>query len=53
MYSGSSPRMSDSVCVVCDKRDPSMPSVPGGWSHSLEWSLQGGAAVMRMMCVGS
>ena len=53
VYSGSKVRMYASVSVICDSRDPSVPSVPGGWSRSLEWSLHGGAAVMRMMCVVS
>ena len=43
------------VCmsVICWSKDPSSPANPGGVSLTREWSLQGGAAVMSIMCVVS
>ena len=48
-YSGSSRRMCLSMSVIWESRDPSVPSVPGGSSRSLEWSLHGGADVITMI----
>ena len=38
---------------ICCSSEPSAPAKPGGVSRTREWSLQGGAAVMSMMCVVS
>ena len=34
--------------VICWINDPSLPETPGGASRTREWSLHGGAEVMRM-----
>ena len=37
-----------SMFVICWIKDPSLPETPGGASRTREWSLHGGAEVMRM-----
>ena len=48
VYVGNCCRMVRSMFVICWINDPSLPETPGGASRTREWSLHGGAEVMRM-----
>ena len=48
VYVGKCCRMVRSMFVICWINEPSLPVTPGGASRTREWSLHGGAEVMRM-----